>query len=178
MGGGGGNNSPPPASASAALRLLANCYALHVTHLTTGMRIGAAASEALGLLRRQAAGFYQTYPDDLSLAPRRAPLLLQPPLPLPVPPSPSPPSLPAADNKRVVDPLRAFRSAVDGAGRVLSPPPTPAAGGPPPSTSTSTPLPPPPASSSLLLLEEVEGELVAAVRRAASLFEPLASAEQ
>ena len=30
---------------------------------------------------------------------------------------------------------------------------------------------------SLLLLGEVEGELVAAVRRAASLFEPLASAE-
>jgi hypothetical protein len=80
-----------------------------------------------------------------------------------------------------VDPLRAFRSAVDGAGRVLSPPP-PAA----PASPTSPPPPPPPQQQqqqqqqqqlSLLLLGEVEGELVAAVRRAASLFEPLASAE-
>lgn len=164
-----------PASASAALRLLANCYALQVTHLTTGMRVGASASEALGLLRRRAAGFYQAYPDDLSLAPRRPPLLL---LLLLSPASGSADSsIPRRDNKRIVDPLRAFRSAVDGAGRVLSPPPASAshASADAAAAAAAHPLSPPPPPP--LLLEEVEKELVAAVRRAASLFEPLASAE-
>lgn len=32
-------------------RLLANAYLLHVTHLTTGMRLGAAAAEKLNLFR-------------------------------------------------------------------------------------------------------------------------------
>ena len=32
-------------------RLLANAYLLHVTHLTTGMRVGAAAAEKLGLFK-------------------------------------------------------------------------------------------------------------------------------
>ena len=160
----GGGDSQPPASASAALRLLANCYSLHVTHLTTGMRVGASASEALGLLTKRAAGFYQTYPDELGLAPKSPPLF-------PSESSASSSSVGARDNKRIVDPLRAFRSAVDGAGRVLSPPPPAAAA--PSSSLTSTSTPPP----QLLLLEEVEGELVRAVRRAASLFEPLASAD-
>lgn len=33
----------------ARVRLLANAYSLHITHLTTGMRIGAAAAEKLDL---------------------------------------------------------------------------------------------------------------------------------
>jgi hypothetical protein len=49
------------------LRLLANAYAVHVTHLTTGIRIGAAAAEKLDLFRVHAANFYQNYPAPLSL---------------------------------------------------------------------------------------------------------------
>jgi hypothetical protein len=57
-------NAPPPSTAEAdALRLFANAYALHVTHLTTGVRIGAAAAEALGLFARGATGLYDSYDD-------------------------------------------------------------------------------------------------------------------
>ena len=38
-------------------------YALHVTHLTTGMRIGSAAAEKQNLFKAQALNFYRTYPD-------------------------------------------------------------------------------------------------------------------
>ena len=41
----------PDLLAVAQRRLLANAYLLHVTHLTTGMRLGAAAAEKLNLFR-------------------------------------------------------------------------------------------------------------------------------
>ena len=40
------------------------------------MRVGASASEALELLRKRAAGFYQSYPENLSLAAREPPLFV------------------------------------------------------------------------------------------------------
>ncbi|KAK9906600.1 hypothetical protein WJX75_004761 [Coccomyxa subellipsoidea] len=49
----------------AALRLVANAYLVHVTHLTTGMRIGAAAAEKLDLFPAQALNYFQTWPDGV-----------------------------------------------------------------------------------------------------------------
>jgi hypothetical protein len=81
---------PPLAPADAdALRLFANAYALHVTHLTTGTRVGAAATEALGLFGRRATALYDGY--ELSAA-------------LPTP---------------LADPLRVFRARVDAVGEFM-----------------------------------------------------------
>ena len=44
-------------------RLLANVYAVQVTHLTTGMRIGSAAAEKLNLFKLGALNFYRSYPE-------------------------------------------------------------------------------------------------------------------
>jgi len=50
---------------AAASDLLANWFVLHVSHLTTIMRIGAKATEELGLFQMGAINFYQTYPDKV-----------------------------------------------------------------------------------------------------------------
>ena len=44
-------------------RLLANAYSLHIAHLTTGMRIGAAAAEKLDLfpVRAPSCGVWHLY---------------------------------------------------------------------------------------------------------------------
>ena len=97
MGGAGGAGSADaattttPASALSpadadALRLFANAYALHVTHLTTGTRVGAAATEALGLFQRGATGLFDAYDDG------------------------------SAPAHALADPLRRFRARVDGVG--------------------------------------------------------------
>lgn len=44
-------------------RLIALAYALHVAHLTTGMRIGSAAGEKLNLFAANALNFYRSYPE-------------------------------------------------------------------------------------------------------------------
>ena len=93
--------SSPPPSFKATHRLFAAAYALHVTHLTTGMRIGAAAAPALGLFEAGAVALYRDYPENLPLA------TAGPRLP------------PASPGKRSVDPLRSFRAAVDAAGADL-----------------------------------------------------------
>ncbi|KAK9826825.1 hypothetical protein WJX81_004535 [Elliptochloris bilobata] len=45
-----------------AQRLLANAYSLHIAHLTTGMRIGAAAAEKLDLFPVRALNYFRTWP--------------------------------------------------------------------------------------------------------------------
>jgi len=50
---------------SAAARLMASAYVVHLTLLTSGMRIGAAATERLGLFAKQAVHTYRTYPDEV-----------------------------------------------------------------------------------------------------------------
>lgn len=50
---------------AARMQLLAHLYSAHVTHLTTGMRIGATATEKLGLFQIGATHHYQDYPEDL-----------------------------------------------------------------------------------------------------------------
>ena len=68
--GSGGDTTSPPSSSSLtpadadALRLFANAYALHVTHLTTGIRVGAAATEALGLFQKRATALFDGYEDS------------------------------------------------------------------------------------------------------------------
>ena len=82
--------STPLAPADAdALRLFANAYALHITHLTTGTRVGAAATEALALFPRRATALYDSY---AGLPPAAGPL---------------------------ADPLRVFRGRVDGVGALV-----------------------------------------------------------
>lgn len=50
-------------SAEGCLRLLAHIFAIHVAHLTTGMRVGAKAVECLSLLKEaRAVRFYRDYP--------------------------------------------------------------------------------------------------------------------
>ncbi|XP_024375504.1 uncharacterized protein [Physcomitrium patens] len=49
--------------AEGCLRLLAHIFAIHVAHLTTGMRVGAKAVECLSLLKEaRAVRFYRDYP--------------------------------------------------------------------------------------------------------------------
>ncbi|KAG0595308.1 hypothetical protein M758_UG157700 [Ceratodon purpureus] len=51
-------------SAEGCLRLLAHIFAIHVAHLTTGMRVGAKAVECLSLLKEaRAVRFYRDYPE-------------------------------------------------------------------------------------------------------------------
>ena len=38
-------------------------YGVHVTHLTTGMRVGSAAAEKLNLFAADALNFYRSYPE-------------------------------------------------------------------------------------------------------------------
>ncbi|CAD7702684.1 unnamed protein product [Ostreobium quekettii] len=45
-------------------RLMANGYTIMITHLTTGFRIGARATEELGLLTRGATNAFQSYPES------------------------------------------------------------------------------------------------------------------
>ncbi|KAK9817905.1 hypothetical protein WJX72_004033 [[Myrmecia] bisecta] len=47
----------------AGLRLLANAYCVQLTHLTSGMRIGASAADKLGLAPIRALHFYENYDD-------------------------------------------------------------------------------------------------------------------
>ncbi len=54
--------STPAERDAATLKLLACAYSVHVSHLTGGVRIGAAASERLQLLERGAVATYTDYP--------------------------------------------------------------------------------------------------------------------
>ncbi len=47
---------------SASCKLLAHVYALYITHLTTGSRVGAAAAEKLHLVPAGALAMYQSFP--------------------------------------------------------------------------------------------------------------------
>lgn len=62
----GGGGSPSAAAEAAAAKLLAHAYSLHVTHLTTGQRIGATAAERLGLFGRGATSTYMEYPPEVA----------------------------------------------------------------------------------------------------------------
>eukprot|EP00208_Stichococcus_sp_RCC1054_P004820 CAMPEP_0206143040 /NCGR_PEP_ID=MMETSP1473-20131121/19110_1 /ASSEMBLY_ACC=CAM_ASM_001109 /TAXON_ID=1461547 /ORGANISM="Stichococcus sp, Strain RCC1054" /LENGTH=389 /DNA_ID=CAMNT_0053538273 /DNA_START=273 /DNA_END=1443 /DNA_ORIENTATION=+ len=50
---------------AARMQLLAHVYSNYVAHLTTGTRIGAAATERLNLFPISATKFYDTYPDSM-----------------------------------------------------------------------------------------------------------------
>jgi len=50
---------------SALCALLANFFVIHITHLTTIMRIGAKATESLDLFQLQAVNYYHTYPKEV-----------------------------------------------------------------------------------------------------------------
>lgn len=50
---------------AARMQLVAHLYSAHVTHLTTGMRIGAAATEKLDLFQIGATRFYEGYPESM-----------------------------------------------------------------------------------------------------------------
>uniref|UniRef100_A0A7S0WJB1 Uncharacterized protein n=1 Tax=Pyramimonas obovata TaxID=1411642 RepID=A0A7S0WJB1_9CHLO len=52
-------------AAEAASELLANWFVVQVSHLTTIMRVGAKATEALGLFPMGAVNYYQTYPEGV-----------------------------------------------------------------------------------------------------------------
>eukprot|EP00899_Mesostigma_viride_P018719 jgi/Mesvir1/26849/Mv20600-RA.1 len=47
------------------LQLLAHAFSIHVTHLTTGMRIGAKATELLGLMEKGGLAYYKEYPQEV-----------------------------------------------------------------------------------------------------------------
>ena len=79
---------PPPLA-----RLYAHAYAFQIAHLTTGARVGAAAVEALGLFAKGAVSLYRDYPPSLPLA-----------------------TAAVTADRRTLDPLRAFRAAVDAGG--------------------------------------------------------------
>ena len=96
-----GENAPPatttrPRKPPPLARLYAHAYALQIAHLTTGARVGAAAAEALGLFNKRAVSLYRDYPPSLPLT--IASTLAE---------------------RRTLDPLRAFRAAVDAGGAGL-----------------------------------------------------------
>lgn len=51
---------------AAACQLLAHAYALHVAHLTSGTRVGAAATEKLNLFACRAVASYHSYPEGIT----------------------------------------------------------------------------------------------------------------
>lgn len=50
---------------TAACQLLVHVYSVHVAHLTSGMRVGAAAAERLNLFASGAIGMYYSYPEGV-----------------------------------------------------------------------------------------------------------------
>jgi hypothetical protein len=58
-----GRNAAAELSTEACLQLLAHIFAIHVAHLTTGMRVGAKAVERLSVVKKsRAVHFYHDYP--------------------------------------------------------------------------------------------------------------------
>ncbi|KAK9845166.1 hypothetical protein WJX84_011905 [Apatococcus fuscideae] len=53
--------SSPDQHATSALRILANAYCIYISHLGSAMRVGALATEKLGLAPVDAINLYQTY---------------------------------------------------------------------------------------------------------------------
>jgi hypothetical protein len=60
-----GRNAAAELSPEACLQLLAHIFAIHVAHLTTGMRVGAKAVERLSIVKKsRAVHFYRDYPQQ------------------------------------------------------------------------------------------------------------------
>ncbi|CAM6017915.1 unnamed protein product [Sphagnum balticum] len=60
-----GRNAAAELSTEACLQLLAHIFAIHVAHLTTGMRVGAKAVERLSIVKKsRAVHFYRDYPQQ------------------------------------------------------------------------------------------------------------------
>jgi len=60
-----GRNAAAELSTEACLQLLAHIFAIHVAHLTTGMRVGAKAVERLSVVKKsRAVHFYRDYPQQ------------------------------------------------------------------------------------------------------------------
>jgi hypothetical protein len=55
----------------ALLRLLANAYSVHVVHQAFGIRVGASATEKLGLFQKGAVALYTDYPEGVEDAQQR-----------------------------------------------------------------------------------------------------------